>query len=170
MSAIPPTVYDTTNLDAQSAAQMVQLVAADQMNGTPFSLIGPNATAIAQGAAAANGAVTLPDGTPPPSEGMTGTAPASSMPTSFGAYVSDLLKGAPALPASAYSNLSPADQKKAMAVQSQTAFSWFNPTSWGNFGLIIFGAALGLGALLISQKETIVKIGDVAAKSAALVA
>lgn len=161
MSALPPTIYDTTNLDAQSAAQMVRLVAADQANGTPFTLIGPNATAIAQGAAAANGAATLPASTPP-SEGIGSTAPAaSSMPTSWGNFGPILfgaaLGGAPALPA------------KAMAAQLQSGFSWYNPTSWGNFGLILFGAALGLGALLISQKQTIVKIGGVAAKGAALV-
>ena len=46
--------------------------------------------------------------------------------------------------------------------------SLFSSATWGNYGLVIFGAILALGALLISQKETIVKVGSTAAKAGAI--
>ena len=46
--------------------------------------------------------------------------------------------------------------------------SLFSPTTWGNYGLVIFGAILALGALLISQKETVIKVGSTAAKAGAI--
>ncbi len=39
----------------------------------------------------------------------------------------------------------------------------------GNMTLVAVGIVMALGALLISQRQTIVKIGDAAAKGAALV-
>ena len=42
-------------------------------------------------------------------------------------------------------------------------------SSVGNMTLIAVGVVMALGALLISQRQTIVKIGDAAAKGAALV-
>ncbi len=49
--------------------------------------------------------------------------------------------------------------------------AWFSgfDKSIANFTLIAIGVILAIGALLISQKETIVKIGDTAAKGAAMV-
>lgn len=47
-------------------------------------------------------------------------------------------------------------------------FSWFDPATWGNAGLVIVGIILALGALLISQKQTVVKVGDTVAKTAAV--
>ncbi|MGC8541040.1 MAG: hypothetical protein ACP5QA_10475 [Phycisphaerae bacterium] len=41
--------------------------------------------------------------------------------------------------------------------------------SIANYALIGVGIVLGIGALLISQKETVIKIADTAAKGAALV-
>ncbi len=47
----------------------------------------------------------------------------------------------------------------------QTAFK----LSLGDYALIGVGIVMTLGALLIAQKETVIKIGDTAAKGAALV-
>lgn len=55
-----------------------------------------------------------------------------------------------------------------IAAPSSSGFSWLSPSTWGNLGLVAVGAILALGALLISQKQTIVKVGDTAAKTAAL--
>lgn len=39
-------------------------------------------------------------------------------------------------------------------------------TPWGNYGMVVFGAALALGALLISQKKNIIELGKVAGAAA----
>lgn len=153
MSALPPTTFDTTNLDTQQAIQMEQIVAQYVQNGQPMNVIGPNASAVMNGADAINNAHTA--------------TPSNSTMSNMEAIGATALAGAAAvmLPSMASANLSIA-KKNVQALSGP--FSWLNPTTWGNFGLILFGAALGLGALLISQKETIIKVGDTAAKGAAL--
>ncbi len=55
------------------------------------------------------------------------------------------------------------------AANTKAFFSWLDPSTWGNAGLIAVGVILAIGALLISQKQTIIKVGDTAAKTAALI-
>lgn len=50
-----------------------------------------------------------------------------------------------------------------------STLSWFQ-SNYANWGLIALGVILAIGALLISQKETIVNIGETAAKAAAVAA
>ena len=46
----------------------------------------------------------------------------------------------------------------------------FATLNFADIGLIVVGVIMALGALLISQKQTIVKVGDAAAKTGALLA
>ena len=55
------------------------------------------------------------------------------------------------------------------AATTKAAASSFIQAHAANWGLVILGVVLGVGALLISQKETIVQIGKTTAKAAALV-
>lgn len=48
-----------------------------------------------------------------------------------------------------------------------SALSWLQ-SNLANYGLVILGVVLGVGALLVSQKSTIVNVGKTAAKVAAL--
>ena len=59
--------------------------------------------------------------------------------------------------------------KAAVAGKNPVA-AWFSQfdKSIANFTLIAIGVILAIGALLISQRKTIVKIGDTAAKGAAM--
>lgn len=59
---------------------------------------------------------------------------------------------------------------EAAAKGKNPVVGWFSgfDKSIANFSLIAIGVVLGIGALLISQKQTIVKIGDTAAKGAAM--
>lgn len=49
----------------------------------------------------------------------------------------------------------------------QTGLGWLQ-ANLANYGLVILGVVLGVGALLVSQKSTIVNVGKTAAKVAAL--
>ena len=51
---------------------------------------------------------------------------------------------------------------------TKAAASSFIQAHAANWGLVILGVVLGVGALLISQKETIVQIGKTTAKAATL--
>ena len=59
---------------------------------------------------------------------------------------------------------------KAAASGQNPVAAWFSQfdKSIANFTLIAIGVVLAIGALLISQRKTIVKIGDTAAKGAAM--
>lgn len=50
---------------------------------------------------------------------------------------------------------------------TSTALGWVQ-ANLANYGLVILGVVLGVGALLVSQKSTIVNVGKTAAKVAAL--
>lgn len=66
----------------------------------------------------------------------------------------------------AYNN-SPKLQAAVKQGTGSTGTSWLAAHA-GNYGLVAFGAILALGALLISQKGTIVKVTSTAAKASAL--
>lgn len=68
---------------------------------------------------------------------------------------------------------SPTASAGVQAAQAAKSVKLSGPLAWiesriGNYGLVAFGAILALGALLISQKGTIVKVTSTAAKAGAL--
>jgi len=159
MATIPPTVYDTTGLDSTTAAQMAQLVASDSASGKPFTLTGPNATAIATAAAAVNGSTLASTGAP-----ATGTGGAAGNGWDSGAIAGSIQNGQ--FQANPNSPMQQAQVLGGPGTAGSTVQGWF-AAHLGNYGLVALGVLLGLGALLISNKDTIVNVGTKVAKAVA---
>lgn len=140
-----PTVFDTTNLDSTTATPMAQQLAATMASGQPYSIVGPNAASIMQAAQAINGtslsASPVAPSTPSPADQVAGGFMGGS-----GAAV-----GAPA-------NVNDnAAMSKTIANAPNSIVAWIQD-HYANWGLIVLGVILAIGALLISQKDTIVNI------------
>ena len=169
------TVYDTTNLDQDQFAQMAQMLAAQLQSGSnsQWSVTGPNAEQLLQAAANINGGQLVENGQPAVSTPSNSTAGA---PTQSNGFWSGLLQGGLAGAGAAANESTP-------QLSTNIANAGANPstpptgsnTGWfaqiesnlGNWGLVLFGAILAIGALIISQKNTVIKVASTAAKVAA---
>lgn len=188
-----PNVYDTTGLGGSDFTQMAQLLAADinNPNSPGYSIIGPNSAQLQNAAFAINGnqiagtnqlaavPVTAPNtsaaGNPTQSQSTwdnildvlshgggassfaTGpaeqAAAAGGQQAAGGSYEADPIQGSVDAGKSGVAALSP-------------TLAWIQAHA-GNYGIIILGAVLAVGALLISQRKTIINVAKTAAEVAA---
>jgi hypothetical protein len=151
MNTTPPVIFDTNGLDQGTAQTMAQIVANDEKANIPFHITGQNSTSIATAAAAINGAVVTTQQNSDNSPLLTGAlAIAQGLTNPIGAATTAVQTGA----------------AKNTVVAGQT---WLE-AHLANYGLVALGAVLGLGALLIANRETVIKIGKTAAETAAVAA
>lgn len=153
-----PAIFDTSNLDNSSFQQMAQQLAQTISSGQNYSVTGPNAGPLLNAAFAINGNINP----------QTGQVASVSTP-------SNSIAGSPTQSASyweqskalAYAVTSPDVAATAIADKAKSAMGDWISAHAGNYGLIIFGALLALGALLISQRETVLKVAKTAAEVSA---
>lgn len=156
----PPEVFDTNNLDTSDAQGMAQLVANATSSGTPFSVIGPNATTVTQMAGAINGS--QGPGMSFLDSGATAASPGTASNTGASSTPATPIAGTIANGAMTPNMNAPIQQAQ---VGSGSAVTGWIQSHLGNWGLITIGVILGLGALLISQKQTLITVGKQAAKA-----
>jgi hypothetical protein len=156
-----PTIYDTTGIDSAAAQQMAQNVAADTASGKAFSIVGPNADGIASAAALIGGStIAAPTAAPAQPGGATGeTATPTTTPDIVGTIKNGAFVANPNSPAQKAQILG------GPGTAGSTVSGWF-AAHLGNYGLVVLGALLGLGAILISNRQTVVKIAKAAAETA----
>lgn len=168
--------YDTTNLDTNQFAQMATLVGNDMRAGQTFNVTGPQAQQIINAASAQSGVIDASTGTTPiiniPIYGQ--NAPASTGTGATGAAGSDNWSGFYGGQESDTTSYNPITHTTdtnpsnvgANAQGPSTVLNWVQ-SHMANYGLVILGALLVLGALLISQRknaETVITtVGKVAA-------
>lgn len=168
--------YDTTNLDSNQWAQMATLIGNDMRSGQTFNVTGPFASQMVNAASAQSGVMDAATGTSPiiniPIYGQ--NAPASTGASATGAAGSDNWAGfyggqenqsTEYNPITGKTGGSPSDVGP-NAQGPSTVINWVQ-SHMANYGLVILGALLVLGALLISQRknaETVITtVGKVAA-------
>jgi hypothetical protein len=145
-------------MDDSTMIQTAQAVAGQMSNNTPFNVIGPNAATVIQQAGIINGSLSPSDSIASPQTISPGTATATNTTTG----------GLPPQIAGTISNGQMTPNPNSPVQQAQVG-SGSSITTWisahmGNWGLIGIGVVLGLGALLISQKQTLITVGKQAAK------
>lgn len=177
-----PTVYDTNSIKNQDQfLQMVESLAKTIKSRGQFSVTGNNAQALINAAYQAGGIID-------PSTGQIAQVPTTTnntagQPTQAQNWIeqavnasggssetasSDYMNNVADSVANAMGFPVPGTSSKgtgALLPKGTDLFSGIK-TNAANWGLVIFGAALALGALLISQKSTVIKM----AKTAAVVA
>ena len=195
MSAAQPTIYDTTGTDAATQSAMAQMVADNMAANQPFSVTGPfaaNVLSIAQGQNLTDfGQTSTNTTTVTPTGAAANTATGNSWwdnmldAMSAGGGAGGFASG-PAAQASAAGSGGTGAASAAGGANPQTlqqygqagqagAAATSPVTNWiqghaGNWGLIILGVVLGVGALLISQKDTIITVGKKVGELGALAA
>lgn len=165
--------YDTTNLDSQQWAQMASLVGSDMRSGQTFNVTGPNAQAMINAASAASGVIDPSTGTNPIIKmPLVGASPVGGNAAAPGApsdspydFYGGTTSGNDYNPITHGTSGNPSD----VGPDPQTPDSvlGFVQSHMANYGLVILGALLVLGALLISQRKTIETVATTAAKVAA---
>lgn len=151
-----PTVYNATGLTDTQVGQMADSLAGTMSNGNEFKLTGPQSDAVmtkAQSILAGQGRI-IPSawGSQP-----TGANAVGAVGDESGSNLD-------------FGNSDPgAAKRQQTAVQNATpGFAGWLQDHAANWGLIVLGVLLAIGALLISQRETIISVGKEAAKVAAV--
>lgn len=139
--ATTPKTYSADSADPQFLNQMAQMIAGDMGSNTPFKVTGPQAQTVLDLAKQQN------------QQDMGATSPG------FGTIV---------LPSNMPNDAITQELKKNVASANQPIGQWFQ-SNFANYSLIVLGIVLGVGALLISQKETIIQVGKSAGKAAELI-
>lgn len=175
--------YNTANLDNQQWAQMATLIGNDMRSGQAFSVTGPMANQMLSAATAQSGVAVSNASTAaqPVIADPATTAPQSTMDwildtLASGGGASSVAAGPAEQAAAAGANdattaaaaggyASPDTTALTGATSSDSFVDWLQ-SHMANVGLVILGALLVLGALLISQRnnvETVIKtVGKVA--------
>lgn len=190
-----PTTIDTTGADAGQQDSLSEMVAAMMATNAPFTVIGSNSTSVIANAQALNqqDANNYSGGSSAVSPSVPAAPPTSSTGKSWWDSVLDGMSasgGASSVAVGPASQLAAAGSSDdsltaSMGGGNPTSMAGYQAsaqgatqatapvTSWisshaGNYGLVVIGVLLGLGALLISQKQTIVSIGKTVGKAAAI--
>lgn len=156
-----PTVYDTTNSDQGNLMQMSQLVAQDMKSGNPYQVIGSNATYVQNYATSLSGVQVEPaPNTSSDWLSTIGSGGASGFATGPAAQAAAAGASTPSQAAAGGGyNASSAN----LGPTSTTTVTGWLQSHLANYGLVVMGALLVLGALLISQRDNIAKVAAVAA-------
>jgi hypothetical protein len=192
-----PTVYDTTGTDVATQQAMAQMIAGNMAASQPFSVVGPYATTVL---AQAQGQNALDFGASPPAQAnATSVQPTGAANSSTGnSWLDNILNAmsagggaggfaaGPAAQAAAAGSGGAGAAAAAGGANPQTLKQYTDAgqagaaatspvTTWiqahaGNWGLILLGVVLGVGALLISQKDTIINISKKVGEAGALAA
>lgn len=192
-----PTLYDTTGTDASTQQAMAQMIAGNMGANQPFKVTGPFAQTVlgmAQGQNALDFEATPPSNT----AAATPTGAAANTATGNGFWDNVLNAMSAGGGGSSFFGAGPASQAAAAGsggTGAAAAAGGANPqtlqqyrdagaaaqaastpvTNWiqahaANWGLIFLGVVLGVGALLISQKDTVInvskKVGEIGALAA----
>ncbi len=169
MSTSQPIVYDTTGASQSNLMQLAQMVSQNMQNGTAYSITGPNASYVQNYATGLSGVKVIPGQT---SAGNETPATGTDWLSMLGQGASSTLAGGSAGVAAAgagnSASANAAAGGAASAGSNLGATSNLSLTGWiqshaANYGLVIMGALLVLGALLISQRNNIETVAKIAA-------
>lgn len=151
-----PTVYDTSNSDQSNLMQMSQLVAQDMKSGNPYQVIGSNATYVQ------NYATSLSGVTVEQSPSILDQMGAGAASTTAGGAATIAANGGTSPTTLAAGGAANAPNANLGPTSTTTVTGWLQ-SHLANYGLVVMGALLVLGALLISQRDNIAKVAAVAA-------
>ena len=187
-----PTLYDTTGTDASTQQAMAQMIAGNMAANQPFKVTGPFAQTVL-GMAQGQNALDFGATPSPNTAAATPTGAAANTNTGNSWWDNVLNAMSAGGGGSSFFGAGPASQAAAAGsggIGAAAAAGGANPQTlqqyqqagqagaaaaapvqtWiqahaGNWGLVILGVVLGVGALLISQKDTIInvskKVGEI---------
>lgn len=158
-----PTIYDTTNADQTNLMQMSQLVAQDMRAGNAYQITGPQASYVQNYATGLSGVTVQPEPSPSNSTdwlSTIGSGGASGFATGPAEQAAAAGASTPSQ-AAAGGGYNAANAN--MGPTSTTGVTGWLQSHLANYGLVVMGALLVLGALLISQRDNIAKVAAVTA-------